>query len=238
MRKQVLFFCGLLLALGAFWAVPVPTQAAAVKGGTVTVESVPGETLTQIVSNRVEHSWPWYIVRASGIVAGISLVALLLSGIGSVTGHFFKILEPITAWATHRALGITFVASVIVHIVTLMFDKFAPFSLAQLLIPWVSNLKPVTLFGINFGSIFVALGIFALYGSIAVLVTSLIWIDRKPRLWKLTHYLSYGVIVAVFIHALYLGTDTGHGLGRIAWVGANIVILFFIILRLRRVGTT
>jgi len=212
--------------------------AAEVKGGTVTVETIPGDTLTQIITNRAEHSWPWYIVRASGIVAGFSLIALMLSGIGSVTGHFFKFLEPITAWATHRALGITFVASIVIHVVTLLFDKFTPFTILHVLVPWASPYRPVSILGIHFGSLSVALGILAFYGSIIVLITSLLWIDKKPRFWKLIHFVTYGVIAAVFIHALFLGTDTGHGLGRIAWILSGIAVVVAIILRLRRARTS
>jgi len=162
----------------------------------------------------------------------------MLSGIGSVTGHFFKFLEPITAWATHRALGITFVASVVIHVVTLLFDKFTPFTILHVLVPWASPYRPVSILGINFGSFSVALGILAFYGSIVVLITSLLWVDKKPRFWKLIHYVTYGVIGAVFIHALFLGTDTGHGLGRIAWIFSGIAVLLAIILRLRRVRTS
>ena len=237
MRKFLLCCLVLACAIGVFCP-PSQVLAADVKGGNVTVETIPGETLTQIITKRAEHSWPWYVVRASGIVAGVSLVALMLSGIGSVTGHFFRFLEPITAWATHRALGIAFVASVVIHMVTLLFDKFAPFTIIHLLVPWASPLKPVTVLGINLGSVFVALGVLAFYGSIIVLITSLLWIEKKPRFWKLIHYVSYGVIAAVFIHALYLGTDTGHGIGRILWILGGIAVLLAITIRLKRARTS
>ena len=236
-RKVLLTFMILACAAGLL-GFSGQAVAAEVKGSTITVETVPGQTLTQIVTNRAEHSWPWYVTRASGLVAGISLVALMLSGIGSVTGHFFRLLEPITAWATHRALGITFVAAIVVHMVTLIFDKFTPFSIIHVLLPWASNYKPVSIFGVNIGSAFVALGVLAFYGSIIVLITSLLWVDKKPHLWKFIHYVSYGVIAAVFVHALYLGTDAGHGIGRVLWILGGVAILTAIILRLRRARTS
>ena len=237
MRKFLLVSLLFACSLGLF-GFSNHAAAANVKGGSVTVETIPGETLTQIITTRAEHSWPWYIVRASGIVAGFSLIALMLSGIGSVTGHFFKFLEPITAWATHRALGITFVAAVVIHVVMLLFDTFTPFTILHILVPWASPYKPVSLFGIHLGSLFVALGVLALYGAIIVLITSLLWVDKKPRVWKLIHFATYGVIAAVFIHALFLGTDTGHGLGRIAWILSGIAVVVAIIVRLRRTHTS
>jgi len=237
MRKILLYGALLACTFGLF-GFTSQAVAAEVKGSSVTVETIPGQTLTQIITNRAEHSWPWYIVRASGIVAGISLVALMLSGIGSVTGHFFKFLQPITAWATHRALGITFVAAIVIHMVTLILDKFTPFSIVHVLVPWASAYRPVSLFGINLGSLFVALGVLSFYGALIILVTSLLWVDKKPHFWKFIHYVSYGVIAAVFIHALYLGTDTGHGIGRILWIIGGVTVLLAIILRLRRARTS
>lgn len=227
-------FAGLPLGMAAAQT-PEPTTAA--NNGSVTVETIPGQSLKQIVTTRAERSWPWYVVRASGIVAGISLVALLLSGIGSITGHYFRLLDPLTAWATHRALGITFVLSVIIHMVTLLFDKFVPFSFIDIVVPWASHYRTFTFGGIPLGSIFVALGVLAFYGSLIVVITSLLLVDKKPRLWKLIHYLSYLIMAEVFIHALVLGTDTGHGIGRVLWLSGGGIVLIAIGLRLRRAGS-
>ncbi len=236
MRKLLLI---LAVSLGLFVFMPAlqaSAQTSSGQGNSVTVETIPGQTLTQIVKERAENSWPWYIVRASGIVAGVSLILLLLSGIGSVTGHFFRFLDPLTAWASHRALGITFVVSVLIHMFTLLFDHFVPFNLVDILVPWASSYKQVTLFGLHLGSLFVALGVLAFYGSIIVVATSLLLVDRKPKLWKLIHYLSYLIIFDVFIHAFFLGTDTGHGTGRILWVIGNVMVLIAIGIRLNRAG--
>lgn len=236
MRKLLLIIAVIALSIGVVGSVAVPAYAAENPSSDVTVETIPGQSLTEIVAQRTERSWPWYVVRASGIVAGISLVLLLLSGIGSITGYTFRLLDPLTAWATHRALGITFVVSVIIHMVTLLFDHFVPFGIIDVLVPWASDYKSMSLFGIPVGSLYVALGVLAFYGAIIVVVTSLMLIDRKPHLWKFVHYLSYLIIFDVFIHALYLGTDTSAGLGRTLWVAGNIAVLIAIVLRLKRVG--
>jgi hypothetical protein len=211
------------------------TLVAAAPDATVRVDTVPGQSLNTIVEQRAERSWPWYLTRASGLIAGVSLIALLLSGIGSVTGHFFRFLEPLTAWATHRAIGIVFAASVVVHMTTLLFDHFVPFTLGEVLVPWASNYQSVSLLGLNLGSVFVALGILAFYGALIIVITSFLWVDKKPRRWKIYHYISYFILFAVFLHGLFLGTDLGSGLGRILWYIGGLAILFAIIIRLRRV---
>lgn len=241
MRKYVLLLNVTALFVGVFNATLTPPRAAYAATDTstdtsVTVETIPGDTLSGIIKERTETSWPWYIVRASGIVAGISLILLLLSGIGSVTGHTFRFLDPLTAWATHRALGITFLISVLVHMLTLLFDHFVPFNIIDILVPWASSYRTVTVAGVSLGSLYVALGVLAFYGALIVVVTSLLIVDKKPNAWKFIHYLSYLVIFDVFVHALFLGTDTGNGTGRVLWLIGNVLVVAAIVVRLRRAG--
>jgi predicted ferric reductase len=171
----------------------------------IVVQTIPGPTVAQKYATRTKTSWSWYIVRGSGLVAAASLIILMLSGIGLVTGYSFRFLEPLTAWASHRALGLTFAIAVLVHIFGLLFDHFVSFNLLQLLVPWLSNYRPVTIAGVHLGSLYVALGVLAFYAiAIAMItITSLVWIDKKPYTWKLFHLLSYLVMLFVFVHALY-----------------------------------
>jgi len=198
---------------------------------------VTGLTLAQEVLTRTIDSWPWYVVRGSGIVAAVSLVILMLSGVGFITGHTFKFLEPITAWASHRALGIVFGISILLHMGGLLIDHFVPFNLINLLVPWSSSYKPVTILGINFGSLYVSLGVLAFYLVAVITIISLIWIDKKPNFWKLTHLLSYLVFVFVFFHALFLGTDLAGGVFRLIWIALGITVSIAILIRLRRART-
>jgi methionine sulfoxide reductase heme-binding subunit len=206
--------------------------------GDIIVQTIPGPTLAQKLGQRVQQSWPWYITRASGFVAAAALFMLMLSGIGQVTGFMYRILEPLTSWASHRALGIVFGIAVLVHVLALLFDHYVPFNLLQILVPWTSGYMPLTLFGVNLGSAFVALGILALYLTILVVVTSLVWVDKKPYTWKLLHLASYLIVAFVFIHALYLGTDLAGGVLRWLWLGLGVTIIIATVHRLRRAFTT
>ncbi len=186
------------------------------------------------VETRVKESWPWFVTRASGLVAAVLLFSLVLSGIGMLTGHSFRILEPLTAWASHRAMGIALAVAVAIHIVTLLFDKFTSFSLADVLIPFSSDYRPVEVAGISIGSAWVTFGILALYALAVIIVTSLVFIDRAPHTWRLLHFLTYLVLVLVFFHALMIGTDLSSGILRIAWIAMGVVIIGAIAVRIRR----
>lgn len=240
--KYLLPLCIAVIGLACTWSTPHRAYAEASRSGSsastnIVVQTVPGPTVTQKVATQFKSSWPWYLVRGSGFVAAISLFILILSGIGQVTGYTYKFLEPLTAWASHRALGIVFGLSVTMHILGLLFDHFLPFTIGQVLVPWLSHYRPVTLWGHHFGSLWVALGIFAFYLTVIVVISSLLWIDKKPHTWKWLHILSYVLISLVFIHALYIGTDTAYGLVRLVWIAGGIGIVAAILHRLWRAYT-
>lgn len=252
MRKHILTLAVVLCSLVAISATTLPTTranaaAAAPTANTtagtndspdILVSPVQGPTVTQRLTTRTKSSWPWYITRAAGLVAAITLVALMLSGVGLITGYTFKFLEPLTAWATHKALGLAFGVSVIIHIVALLFDRYVPFTIAQALVPFLSQYHTVKIAGHQLGSLYVALGVFALYGILAIIITSLLWIDKKPYTWKLFHFLTYLVMIFVFFHALYLGTDLTHGIFRILWIIFGVAVAITVIYRLRRARST
>ncbi len=241
MRKFILLTAILLLSVITIFGTVHSTVRAENESSTQTsnivVERSRNSSIANGIKERVESSWPWYLARASGLVAAVVLVILMLSGVGLVTGHTFSFLEPITAWASHRALGIAFMISVLFHLTGIYFDTFVPFSLMSLFIPFVSTFKPVTLGGHSFGSLFIADGIFALYLVIAIVLTSLLWVEKKPYVWKITHLLSYLAMLFVFIHGLFIGTDLAHGLLRWMWVTAAVAVLLASMSRLWRAQT-
>jgi len=236
-RLLMVFLFGGIVANFIILGTNVAWAQSTLNDSNVVVQTIPGPTLAQSVVQRTKTSWPWYLARASGLVAATALVLLMLSGIGQITGYTFRFLDPLTAWATHRALGLALAASVVVHIVSILFDHFVPFRIIDVLVPWLSHYKPITLFGIYLGSLYIALGVLAFYGLALITITSLIWIDKKPYTWKLFHILSYMVMVFVFVHALYLGTDTSNGILRLIWIGAGALIAWAVINRLWRAKT-
>jgi len=224
-----------LIAYGLLGS-PQPVRAEA-DSGNIVVQTIPGPTVAQKLAARTKTSWSWYIARGSGLVAAVALVILMLSGIGQVTGYTFRFLEPITAWASHRALGLVFGVSVLVHMLSLLFDHFVPFSILQVFVPWLSNYRPVTVFGLHLGSLYIALGVLSFYGAFAVVITSLVWVEKKPYVWKFIHLLSYMIILFVFVHALYIGSDLTHGVLRWLWIISGVSIACAVLHRLWRAKT-
>jgi len=234
MRKYLLLIIVFIASL-SFTVFSPPTVSAISSADTniVTSQAASGSSLGQNIADHIGSSLPWYVVRGSGIIAAIALTILMISGIGMINGHVFKFIEPLTAWVTHKTLGIVLAVSMLLHMAGLLFDKFIAFSPLTLFIPWLSDYRPLVIFGIPLGSLFVALGVLAFYLIVIIVVVSLLWTEKKPRLWKLTHLLSYLVMAFVFIHALYLGTDLAGGWTRWLWIGLGIIIATIAVVRLQ-----
>jgi len=192
---------------------------------------------TSALTHRLAASWPWYISRASGLVAVALLVLLALSGIGQFTGITYRIMEPLASWSLHRALAIAFGVSIIIHGGSLLFDTYQPFNVFQLFIPFLSKYQPVTIAGVHLGSLYVAFGIIASYFGAILIFTSLYWINTKQKIWHYLHYLSYPLVVLALIHGLYVGTDLRHGTLRSLWWLSCGLLIVAGVLRLIRVGT-
>lgn len=177
-------------------------------------------TLTQ----HIISSLPWYLIRAFGLIAAGLLVFLIISGVGLITGFTFRLWEPIKAWAVHKALAIAFMFSIAGHVLFLLVDKYQPYTLTMVLVPFL-------------GSTWLTLGILAMYLLIIIVISSLMIIDTKKYLWKFIHLLSYLAVIFVYFHVLNMGTDLRSGWLRDVWIGFGILIVFSMIVRLFRVGT-
>lgn len=198
-------------------------------------------TTAQAVTHQVSNEWEWYIVRASGFVAAGLLFLLMVSGIGQVTGLTYRFMEPIRAWAFHKALAMALLVSIAIHGTFLFLDHYISFSIPRLLVPFLSHYSNGTAF-LGISSIFgVAFGILAMYGIVITVTSSLEavgWINSKKRTWKTLHLLNYVIFVFVFLHALLVGTDLRYGMFRQAWILLGSLVVIAIVSRLLRVGTT
>ncbi len=196
------------------------------------------DSTVNVALQRATASWPWYVIRAAGFTAAGLLILLMLSGIGQVTGLTYRFIEPIKAWAIHKTLAIAMCVSIAIHGGFLLLDHFVKFSVPAITIPFVSNYSNGTkLLGLPFGPIAVGLGIIASYGIVIIVLSSLNWIDTKKGAWRKLHYLSYGVAILVFLHALYVGSDLKYGAFRSLWILLGFIVLLGIISRLGRRGS-
>lgn len=162
-------------------------------------------------------SFPWYVARASGIVAWGLLALSVLWGLALSTRALGS--RPRANWLLdlHRFLGGLAVIFVAVHLVGLALDPWVDIGVIQVLVPFTSSWNPLA----------VAWGVVGVYLLVAIEVTSLLRRHVPKRWWKGVHLSSYALYAVATIHLLTAGTDRHSAALLWSVVGATAAIVFF-----------
>lgn len=171
-----------------------------------------------------EIPWPWYIARTTGWAGYFLISILVILGISIQTRIVYKIIKPVSALAIHRFLGIALSVIILTHIISLLFDKYLKFTIIDVLVPLASPYRPL----------FVSLGIVGFYLFLAVIITSLFFRLKWPKLWRLLHYLTYPMLVLIFFHGVLSGTDAKLPLIERSYQVINVIAIGFMLFRLYR----
>ncbi len=160
----------------------------------------------------------WFATRAAGIICWFAAAGSVTVGLLIPTRLLGR--RPTIPWLLdlHRYLGAMSVLFLVVHLVTLWFDEFVQFGLADLLVPFAAEVP-----GLPDWSL--ALGVFAAWLLFAVEGSSLIK-DRIPaRAWHTIHLTSFGVLVSGAVHGLTAGSDTDNVLLVATTVSVTVALL-------------
>lgn len=144
------------------------------------------------------HFW-WYVTRASAMIAWVLATLSVLWGVLMSTRVLRSAANPAWLQDLHRYFAGSALAMVGVHMISLMLDGWLAMTPAELLIPLVTDYRPIA----------VALGILAFYLLAAIQVTSWLMTRLPRRVWHGVHLSSYVVILLVAVHAGLAGTDVG-----------------------------
>jgi DMSO/TMAO reductase YedYZ heme-binding membrane subunit len=163
---------------------------------------------------------PWYVARASGLIAWALLSASVTLGLLLATRILGPSPKPAVLLRLHRRLATLSLWFVGLHLTGILLDSYVHFSLADLFVPLASAWHPVA----------VAWGVVAFYLLAAVAITSLAfrWLPRRVRrLWRPVHLATHALFALSTIHLLSAGTDAGNVLLRpvVAAVVAGIGVL-------------
>ncbi len=163
----------------------------------------------------------WYLTRATAsasyVVLALSVFCGLLRSIARGSGERLS-------WVVdelHQVLATIFGVLVFLHLVTLYFDTFIHFTLANFLLPGSQPYRP---FAVN-------VGVLALYTLVIVLISS--WGRRfiSYRFWRCLHYVSFAALVLVTLHGLLAGSDAGELWMRALYAGVSAALGFMLLMR-------
>ena len=163
----------------------------------------------------------WYVARSAGLVAWLACAASVGWGLTLSSRLVRKRGAPAWLLGSHKFLGLLSVVFVGVHMVSLWFDKYVPFGVAELLVPFRTSYKPLA----------VAWGIVAFYLLLAVELTS-VFMRRIPRKWwHRIHLSSLLLLVLATVHGITAGTDEINSLVRWGALVVSAALIFVMTFR-------
>jgi hypothetical protein len=167
-------------------------------------------------------SGEWLLIRGSGVVAFAFLTAATIWGLLVSSKLLGRLVRAKTLTWFHESLGIGALLATLVHVGVLSVHDFLDFTWLELLVPGLSDWRPVA----------VAMGIGAFYGLVLVSTSFYLkrWIGQKA--WRAIHFASIGVFVASLLHGMWAGSDTQAPLMIGLYVGSAAVVFTLIGFRL------
>lgn len=171
------------------------------------------------MENSIAIPWDWYIVRASALVGFLLLYVSVFAGTVSCLPGIRKYFLRLRSLNFHCWISFQALLFSLIHGVSLLFHKFIPFNLADILIPFHASYEPLL----------VALGTISLYLMIILVATSYARKYISQKIWRTIHFLNIALYIFSIIHALYLGTDLKSGSLREIFIWANgfLILLLF-----------
>lgn len=163
------------------------------------------QTKSELLPN--PKSLPWYIGRSSGILAFLLFSLVVINGLLMSTRLVFKIFPAALNYEAHRFLSWMALIATIGHAASFTFDHYFHLSVAETLVPF-ALLRPITTtLGLSIGWT-VGLGILALYGAIALIVSSEFRNRIGVKTWRKLHFMSFAMYLLFLGHGILSGTDS------------------------------
>ncbi len=142
----------------------------------------------------------WYLSRSAGLVSYLLLWGATVWGLLLSTRLLRSLARPAVLLDVHQYLASLAVGFALFHGLVLLGDRYVSFTLGQVLLPFASSYEPVA----------VALGQWALWLSVLLIVSFYVRRQMGPKHWRRLHYASFLAYVLALGHAILAGTDTQH----------------------------
>ena len=161
------------------------------------------------------QAW-WYVTRAAGLTSYILLWLSMVWGMAISTKILSPTVEATYSYDFHEFISLLGLGFVLLHVVVLTVDQFLPFSVWQILIPFLGSYRPF----------WVGLGIIGFYIFLLVTVTFYMRRAIGPRAFRSIHALSLIGYLGATLHGFFAGTDSALPVTRLIYAGTFLVIVF------------
>ena len=140
----------------------------------------------------------WYLTRGAGAVSLLLLTVALVLGIIDLSRWHSERWPRFVVDALHRNVSLLALVTVVLHILTAVADSFAPISLTDAVVPFITPYRPL----------WIGMGTLAFDILVAVALTSMMRRRLGHRTWRAVHWAAYASWPLALLHGLGSGTDT------------------------------
>ncbi len=158
----------------------------------------------------------WYITRAAGLTAYLLLWLSVAWGLAVSSKILDTLLHGSFTYDFHQFISLLSIGFIAIHLLSLLFDQYMPYSVAQLLIPGLSSYRPV----------WVGVGIVAFYLTLLVTITFYLRGRIGMKAFRTIHVFSLVAYLATTIHGLLSGTDSSLPAVEIMYAGSFLSVIF------------
>jgi sulfoxide reductase heme-binding subunit YedZ len=139
----------------------------------------------------------WYLGRGTGVMALVLLTAAVAAGVLTWSGRPVAGVPRFAVAAVHRNAGLIATVLLLVHVSTLLLDPYAQLDIADLVVPFGGEYRPMWL----------GLGTAAFDLMLAIVATSLLRTRIGLRGWRAVHWFAYAAWPVAVLHVLGIGSD-------------------------------
>jgi predicted ferric reductase len=161
----------------------------------------------------------WYVTRASGIVAYLLLWFSMVLGLAVTSKFLDQLLDRMFTYDFHQFISLLSIAFVVLHVAVLLLDRYLPYTIWQILVPFISPYRPF----------WVGVGVIGFYLTLLVTITFYIRNRIGTRAFRIIHVLSLVGYLGATLHGIYAGTDSPLPAMQLLYKGTGLVVIFMTI---------
>lgn len=156
----------------------------------------------------------WYITRAAGLAAYLLLWLSTLWGLAVASKNFDPLLHRAFTFDVHEFLSLLAIGFIVVHVGVLLVDQYLPFSLAEILVPFIAPYR----------AFWVGIGVIGMYLTLLVTLTFYLRTKIGYKAFRAIHLFSFLGYIGVTVHSIFSGTDSALLSTKLVYIATALVI--------------
>jgi predicted ferric reductase len=158
----------------------------------------------------------WYITRSAGLVAYLLLWFSTAWGLAVTSKILDAVLHRTFTYDFHQFISLLSIGFIALHVAVLMADRYLPYSLAQVLVPFLSPYRPV----------WIGIGVIAFYLCLLVTITFYMRNRIGMHAFRWIHVSSMAAYLGAIVHSFLAGTDSSLPAAQWMYASTFLVVVF------------